>query len=969
MSGSVLNRLVWKEYRLLRGFWWAMLIAALLGQLCALWAAERPSEAHWIFLIGIGLTACYALGCGATAFAGERESGTYALQRILPVTPPELLLGKLLYAALSTLALGLAAWLIAMLLVYLRRATGDGTYITDSYAEIGVLGAFKSIELLVWGVFFSLLLTKPLRAIAFAALATAAVSYPLSWLMSDIPEHARTALYFPSFLGDSATLIPRAVIVMLVLGCDIYLVTRWFDEPTASGAERSGRETQRKELSRRLAERLQTNPQRQRLLWQSLVRSRWMLGACVLTYLSLIVANYTLWDSVEPTALFGMLVPVAGLMGVFVFADDQRRHRYRFFAEQGISSRQVWWSRQFFWLGILVGILFAVTVTGIAVGGGKPFGWIGWSYVGMFCTFTLLAIALNRRCAPWLWIAMGIVVLILLALTTYEIHLHGTKTNFWKTIGQVWNLWTITILVFAVGQLSSQWIRSTIMAGAVTLIAATLLVAWSRVAFDFHVNVWGAVVPIPIALWFASWATADDWLKDRTGHGLRKVLLLAIPALGILAFVATFRALQIPAVTPTFNVTGLSDAERKEGEETAAMYTDLALRFGGNPKAYDWDSRDWKYPSDAFPIHITPETRRWLDEHADDIQRAVSLSRRQTMVGLERPYFHGMWPVWETVTLAARRQQHNGNLDRALQYYLAALRIGRHGAESESNRRTHFIGEMHVLHYLRYWATEPGQTPERIRRALDGLEQIWAPPLDPEIGIAKNYQESMKILSDVTAGKPIASSLQLNRYGPYSLSFFRWSYRIMPWELARAKRLAAFSTQLTQDSLRRWRTSLRDHEPPKFEDWDTWREKDTWQATMPTLGSNWSHAFRIGVYLAHTEAIRRGTQQVLALRGWQLEHGQLPDSLDQLVPSWFAQLPLDPMTLQPFDYYPQGQDTPLEIRNYCGCQSYGLQLPPHTPYLTSQDPTRSDKRYPIVFPVEDLAALRKAESKDNSDTQ
>ena len=33
MTGSVLGRLVWKEYRLLRGFWVGMLLLCLLGEL------------------------------------------------------------------------------------------------------------------------------------------------------------------------------------------------------------------------------------------------------------------------------------------------------------------------------------------------------------------------------------------------------------------------------------------------------------------------------------------------------------------------------------------------------------------------------------------------------------------------------------------------------------------------------------------------------------------------------------------------------------------------------------------------------------------------------------------------------------------------------------------------------------------------------------------------------------------------
>ena len=212
MTGSVLGRLVWKEYRLLRGFWVGMLLLCLLGQLVVLWEVRTLDQARYLFLVAVGMTAFYVLGCGATAFAGERDAGTDVLQRVLPVTPGRLLLGKLLYAAASALVLGVVAWLIATLLVSIRWRQ-----VTGAYPDIALLGGVKAIELLVWGVFFSLLSARPLRAVVLAALATAFISYALSWLLSDIPEQSRDIFYFPSFLGDTATIIPRLIIAMAVL--------------------------------------------------------------------------------------------------------------------------------------------------------------------------------------------------------------------------------------------------------------------------------------------------------------------------------------------------------------------------------------------------------------------------------------------------------------------------------------------------------------------------------------------------------------------------------------------------------------------------------------------------------------------------------------------------------------------------------------------------------------------------------
>ena len=51
---------------------------------------------------------------------------------------------------------------------------------------------------------------------------------------------------------------------------------------------------------------------------------------------------------------------------------------------------------------------------------------------------------------------------------------------------------------------------------------------------------------------------------------------------------------------------------------------------------------------------------------------------------------------------------------------------------------------------------------------------------------------------------------------------------------------------------------------------------------------------------------RRSTQLLLALEAWRLEHGAPPESLDELVGPYFAQLPRDPYSGRNFLYFPNG---------------------------------------------------------------
>jgi len=53
-------------------------------------------------------------------------------------------------------------------------------------------------------------------------------------------------------------------------------------------------------------------------------------------------------------------------------------------------------------------------------------------------------------------------------------------------------------------------------------------------------------------------------------------------------------------------------------------------------------------------------------------------------------------------------------------------------------------------------------------------------------------------------------------------------------------------------------------------------------------------------------ALLRGTALFLAVRAYELEHGGLPDSVEQLVPTHLPQLPVDPFSGKPFRYLRSG---------------------------------------------------------------
>lgn len=903
MTSSIIGRLVWKELRLLRGFWFTMLLGALLAQAAVFFWRDGPKNDAWLFLIAAGLTAFYALGCAATAFAGERESGTYELQRVLPVTPQELLAGKLLFAAVSTLLLGVIVWLSASCLYQLRWYATDIAQSQLLVAPIAVLGAVKSIELLAWGTFYSLLTARPLRAAVLAAVTTTAIAYPLSWLLSDIPEGQRTLLYFPSFLGDMTTLLPRAIIIMLVVGCDIVLVRRWFLEPSRI-TDASARQLHRKQRARNWAMRLGRTPGQQRLLWQQLVRSRWLLLTVALVFLGLSLMAILTYQGVrhtvvELTFLSGM-VPVGAMIGSFVFANDQVGLQFRFFAERGVSARRVWWVRQAYWGAILL--------------------------LGL-----LIGTAIDARAA-------------------YDVY-----GSTWLKIAAVW---CVVLTAYGVGQLCSQWIRSPLVATTMALVLTIPLTMWCVVIWFFGVNAWGAVVPIPLAMLVATWATADGWLKEDVSRRLKlsRTLLLGVPALFVVLFTIGYRWLEIPKVTPQFTVTEPTPAEEAAGRETNDMYYQIYVDLSGSfAPTEERDSREWTQYTDAVLSELTPETFTWLDERAAIIDEAMEVSQRPNAASQapalgEADCRYGARLSFYLVLTSARRQQEDGNLDAALERYLAALRIGRHIRQMDS--WGHFYsgpqGEPRICLYLWQWANSPGQTPERIRSAIDGLNQFWLLPLDPEIGILGRYESSINVLAAVANGTK-QEELPIYVRRP---DRFHWVYRLMPWEYSRARRFVAVQTERNLELLdEHGEPLIARKSPPEDVQLEVWHDTtplpldgpELRPATLPT-----------GRYVTAMKVERSATRLILALHGWRLEHGRLPESLNDLVPSWFDTLPLDPATGKSFGYFPEGDAAWLQIRRHpayhIGSLSYAatLQVPPHTPYLTT--PWGMD--YLAIFPID-----------------
>ena len=130
MNKTTWERLVWKEHRMLRGLWVAAVVLCGLVLFAMAWQMKSTGDPTLFFQVAMGIGACYALGCGAEAFAGEREARTDLFQSALPASGRQLLIAKSSHAALSALALLVVLWCLAWLAVGIWLKDFSGTVIS-----------------------------------------------------------------------------------------------------------------------------------------------------------------------------------------------------------------------------------------------------------------------------------------------------------------------------------------------------------------------------------------------------------------------------------------------------------------------------------------------------------------------------------------------------------------------------------------------------------------------------------------------------------------------------------------------------------------------------------------------------------------------------------------------------------------------------------------------------------------------
>jgi len=897
MNSTVYYHLAWKELRALRGFWLALAALVFLLQVLTLATTHDPRGAiSMVYNIALAAPAFFAVGCAGAAFAVEREEGTRDFLRMLPLHGPQVFTTKILLAVIGSLAMLLVTWTFAWLLC--QQALPEEARLH----ALGGLWLMALPEALVWGTLFSLLTARPLISICLALFASSTMAHLLAW---SVPTNRLQEFDLEQY---AAALPYRALVVVLVAIVDIYLGRHWLEEEShdsTPGLLGRGRLVTRE----RAAAEDTTAPARllapdrggmlARLLWQQLRQSGWwMLVLPVATSLLFVMAMFSGLQGYRHL----LLIAVAGgsLMGSCVFLADQERHHFRFFVEHNISPRAVWVTRVLPWAAI-------VAFTSLSLGG------LALVHDSSYMLGKLLE-ELNGR--SW-----------------YEWHGEYAEDFPWILPPLGRGLACVAV-AFAVGQWASMMIRSGLIAAVAGVALAFGLSLWTLTMAELQVPaIWSVLPLIVIPLW-ATWWRAPDWVRENTSWSarLRAASFMVLPAAALMIAVPTYRVWQIqPVSNERWHAPSISSRAAEEARTTAELYQRANELYV--PIETEQDEKD-AAPDPKSALAIEQER---LAANAASLELLLRASARPTCAFGEQPGEVGRFTIsrdsWliHLILDSGRELERQGKLDEALERYLATLRTIEHLADWNSIRYLHVSGYFKsVFDQIGIWGAHADQTTDRIRGAMDRLAKLE----QVDTWVAKEIQTRYLVMSRFIQGD-LAAGSGLVYGGHHQAALARqWLWlKWQPWERERAQRVLNMLTDRALDRLDQVLDALRHNRPlieilPPLQDiyhGDTVRVVVSNRLSRSTrevlrqVETTWPEMWTIGqAGLAGSQEFAiyatqlRAAQLKLAIASYRREHGALPDHLNQLQGTYFAELPLDPCSGKPFVYLPQGVPKPRD---------------------------------------------------------
>jgi hypothetical protein len=216
-----------------------------------------------------------------------------------------------------------------------------------------------------------------------------------------------------------------------------------------------------------------------------------------------------------------------------------------------------------------------------------------------------------------------------------------------------------------------------------------------------------------------------------------------------------------------------------------------------------------------------------------------------------------------------------------------------------------------VLEAMDDWTAAPGQNTPLVKQAIATFQRFEENAPSASLAVLRDWQRERELFEDYDwkGNNPIERNKTAAETG-----FIRWCF---PWELVRLKRVqdAIFSRSLDKMQIVERDLRNRGFVDPQLTESD--RLAAPWKFERTTLEPP-NEAPGYGIFLMPTSRVNSVAIARLHFLAWatvdyEREHHKLPATLQELVPQYFAWLPVDPWAGRNFAYLPKG--APLRIKS------------------------------------------------------
>lgn len=854
-------RLFWKEFRTQLPVCVALLFGTVLIETVLVAFTKTPTADLFLgtaFVISAG----FAAACAALLFSGDSEEGHADWLRQLPMTTGELVIGKVGYGIIAIFVFSTVTVTVAIVALRINGSDTSRIFTPPSVAVFSISGCY------LWGLFYSVLLRRPLVVMVAAAMS--------ALILTAMVGSAR---------GESDLL--HGLILVALAAVDLALIHRWqrgeLWRARAVRAHRGSIDVQ-SILSAPLKWLVTRGPLEARgwtvLIWKELSGALVVTGIAMLALLSIRFLERGLpFRTMSLAGLFFTMV----LFGLLSFREEQRQSVISFLSHRGISGLRVWAVKTSVWLSAAVGVTTIL---------------LAWDLVLAELT-AYPGFDAPPRTVPQALFAMS-------PFAVSRMPFDHQSRRFELTVDFCSYVGALFMGLFLIGQVVSCWIRRTVLAVTTACLGAVVFLSWMGVIARSDVPLWGAVWPAIVAFVLAIWATRRAWMEELSGWRLRlrQAAWIVVPLLACAGFALASRGWQVPDTDPGFDWRG-------HAVQISALDEGWSSR---------WDNA---VNSDARQEN----SRRAVQEFAESANPGRLLDPLLTM-SLEDVANPGQFSISRAIQMleGSISREANGEPRAAVQRFLLRRQLPEFRnalsgvwylqtqAGSWSDLASCLQAEGRLLARLRAWAADPQQTEELLAESLAWLPERASDPVRP-FDVRSDLIDSVRgmlkrryvIIRSLCTGEGRIGKVIWERMSQSADSHWRLSaagaaerkriLRLLNWTTAAELRmpLASFpELQLAKNHPDTWDVRLMDYSryagttpllPPEL--------------AQPATGQQGDLISPSQALIMKLQQCRNMTVAAVALQRYRLEHGEFPESLTALAGA-LPSLPQDPFSGQPF---------------------------------------------------------------------